>query len=136
MIDTQDNNDHPNGQLTLKVPAMPKDSNAAGDIFGGWLMSQMDLTAGARASEIARGRIVTAAVKEMSFERPVKIGDTLALYTSHVHIGHTSIRMRVEAWAIRYLSHKIERVTSADFIMVALDNDGKPRPVNEAQDID
>lgn len=121
--------DKPEGQLTLKVPAMPKDSNAAGDIFGGWLMSQMDLTAGARASEIAQGRTVTAAVKEMAFERPVKIGDTLALYTNHVQVGRTSIHMRVEAWAIRYLSQEMERVTSAEFIMVALDDAGKPRPV-------
>lgn len=119
----------PQGDLTLKVTAMPRDANAAGDIFGGWVMAQMDSAAGLRASEIARGRVVTAAVKEMSFARPIKIGDTLAIYTDDVHVGRSSIRFCVEAWAIRYLSHEIELVTYAEFVMVALDKDGKPTPV-------
>jgi len=121
----------PQGELTLKVTAMPRDANAAGDIFGGWVMAQMDGAAGLRASEVAHGRVVTAAVKEMSFARPVKIGDTLAIYTDNVQIGRSSIRFYVEAWAIRYLSHKMERVTHAEFVMVALDQNGKPKPVKK-----
>jgi len=118
------------GELTLKVPAMPRDANAAGDIFGGWVMAQMDSAAGLRASEVAKGRVVTAAVKEMAFVSPVKIGDTLAIYTDGVIVGRSSIRFRVEAWAIRYLSHEMELVTSAEFIMVALNEKGKPRKIN------
>lgn len=119
----------PRGELSLKVPAMPRDANAAGDIFGGWVMAQMDSAAGLCASEVAHGRVVTAAVREISFSRPVKIGDTLAIYTDDIRIGRTSITFRVEAWAIRYLSHEMELVTHAEFVMVALDENGKPKTV-------
>jgi acyl-CoA thioesterase YciA len=107
----------PIGDLTLRTLAMPSDANAAGDIFGGWVMAQMDLACGIRAAERAKGRVVTAAVKEMSFAKPMKIGDTLCIYT------------KVEAWAQRYLSDLMEKVTHADFVMVALDGEGKPKAV-------
>ena len=119
----------PTGDLTLRTLAMPADANAAGDIFGGWVMAQMDLACGIRAAERARGRVVTAAVKEMSFAAPMKIGDTLSIYTEVTRIGRTSMTLKVEAWAQRYLSHTIEKVTDAEFVMVALDGDGKPTPV-------
>jgi len=119
----------PQGELTLRTQAMPRDANAAGDIFGGWVMAQMDLASGIRAAERARGRVVTAAVKEMAFEKPVKIGDTLCIYTHVANVGRTSMVLKVEAWAQRYLSDVMEMVTSADFIMVALDATGRPTPV-------
>ncbi|QPC88788.1 acyl-CoA thioesterase [Mesorhizobium sp. NBSH29] len=119
----------PTGELTLRTLAMPSDANAAGDIFGGWVMAQMDLACGIRAAERARGRVVTAAVKEMSFAKPVKIGDTLCIYTHVERIGRTSITLKVEAWAQRYLSDLMERVTYADFVMVALDGEGHPKQV-------
>jgi acyl-CoA thioesterase YciA len=119
----------PNGQLTLRTLAMPGDANAAGDIFGGWVMAQMDLASGIRAAERARGRVVTAAVKEMAFELPVKIGDTLSIYTDIARVGRTSITLGVEAWAQRYLTTTLEKVTGATFIMVALDQNGQPTPV-------
>ena len=119
----------PNGELTLRTLAMPGDANAAGDIFGGWVMAQMDLSCGIRAAERARGRVVTAAVKEMAFALPVKIGDTLCIYTDIVKGGRTSMTLKVEAWAQRYLSHVMEKVTDAIFVMVALDGSGKPTPV-------
>lgn len=119
----------PNGELTLRTLAMPGDANAAGDIFGGWVMAQMDLSCGIRAAERARGRVVTAAVKEMAFALPVKIGDTLCVYTDVVKVGRTSMTLKVEAWAQRYLSHVMEKVTDAIFVMVALDANGKPTPV-------
>lgn len=122
----------PIGELTLRTLAMPADANAAGDIFGGWVMAQMDLSCGIRAAERARGRVVTAAVKEMSFAKPVKIGDTLCVYTHIAHVGRTSIVLKVEAWAQRYLSDLMELVTHADFVMVALDKSGKPTPVPAA----
>ncbi|ASP77252.1 acyl-CoA thioesterase [Sinorhizobium meliloti] len=123
----------PNGELTLRTLAMPGDANAAGDIFGGWVMAQMDLSCGIRAAERARGRVVTAAVKEMAFAMPVKIGDTLCIYTDIVTVGRTSMTLKVEAWAQRYLSHVMEKVTDAIFVMVALDSTGKPTPVPSEQ---
>ena len=119
----------PQGELTLRTLAMPADANAAGDIFGGWVMAQMDLASGIRAAERARGRVVTAAVREMAFALPVKIGDTLCIYTHVDKVGRTSITLRVEAWSQRYLTPVMEKVTDATFIMVALDKDGKPTPV-------
>ena len=121
----------PTGELTLRTLAMPADANAAGDIFGGWVMAQMDLSCGIRAAERARGRVVTAAVKEMAFALPVKIGDTLCIYTDVVKVGRTSMTLKVEAWAQRYLSHLMEKVTDAIFVMVALDENGKPKAVPE-----
>jgi acyl-CoA thioesterase YciA len=120
---------HPNGELTLRTLAMPADANAAGDIFGGWVMAQMDLACGIRSAERAKGRVVTAAVKEMSFAKPVKIGDTLCVYTEVTGVGRSSMRLKVEAWAQRYLTDLMERVTDADFVMVALDGEGRPKPV-------
>ncbi|MGD9912482.1 MAG: acyl-CoA thioesterase [Rhizobiaceae bacterium] len=122
----------PTGELTLRTLAMPSDANAANDIFGGWVMAQMDLACGIRAAERARGRVVTAAVKEMSFAKPMKIGDTLCIYTDVTRVGRTSMTLKVEAWAQRYLSHVMERVTDADFIMVALDATGRPTPIPPA----
>lgn len=123
---------HPNGELTLRTLAMPADANAAGDIFGGWVMAQMDLSCGIRAAERARGRVVTAAVKEMAFALPVKIGDTLCIYTEVIAVGRTSMNLKVEAWARRYLSDRIDKVTDAIFVMVALDKNGRPTAVPEA----
>ena len=123
---------HPNGELTLRTLAMPADANAAGDIFGGWVMAQMDLSCGIRAAERARGRVVTAAVKEMAFALPVKIGDTLCIYTEVIAVGRTSMNLKVEAWARRYLSDQIDKVTDAIFVMVALDQNGRPTAVPAA----
>nr|CAD6605917.1 acyl-CoA thioesterase [Rhizobium sp. Khangiran2]CAD6615120.1 acyl-CoA thioesterase [Rhizobium sp. TCK] len=119
----------PTGELTLRTLAMPADANAAGDIFGGWVMSQMDLASGIRAAERARGRVVTAAVKEMAFQLPVKIGDTLNVYTEITRVGRSSITLQVEAWAHRARHRILEKVTAGTFIMVALDESGHPVPV-------
>ena len=122
-------NGAPNGELTLRTLAMPADANAAGDIFGGWVMAQMDLACGIRAAERARGRVVTAAVNEMAFAMPVKFGDTLCIYTDVARVGRSSMTLKVEAWAQRYLSERMDKVTDALFVMVALDADGQPKPV-------
>lgn len=121
--------DVPEGELTLRTLAMPGDANPAGDIFGGWVMAQMDLAAGIRAGERARCRVVTAAVKEMAFQRPVKIGDTLSIYTELTRIGRTSLTLQVEAWVNRSRIGNKEKVTEGTFIMVALDAEGKPAQV-------
>lgn len=122
----------PSGELTLRTLAMPGDANPAGDIFGGWVMAQMDLASGIRAAERAKGRVVTVAVKEMAFVSPVKIGDTLSIYTRVERVGRTSITLHIEAWAQRARYKAQEKVTAATFIMVALDEAGTPKPIPES----
>lgn len=122
-------NAKPSGELVLRTLAMPADTNAAGDIFGGWVMAQMDLACGIRAAERAKGRVVTVAVEKMVFAKPMKVGDTLSIYAETVRVGRTSMTLRLQAWAQRYLSDVMEKVTEGDFIMVALDDAGKPTPI-------
>lgn len=120
----------PDQELTFRTIAMPADTNPAGDIFGGWVMSQMDLSAFVRACEIARGRTVTVAVKEMSFQKPVKVGDTFYVYTRPIKVGRSSITLEVEAWRGSACVAP-EKVTEAVFIMVSVDDGGHPRPVGQ-----
>lgn len=119
-------NQKPKGELVLRTLAMPADTNAAGDIFGGWVMAQMDLACGIRAAERAKGRVVTVAVEKMVFAKPMKVGDTLSIHAEITRVGRTSMTLRLEAWAQRYLSDDMEMVTDADLVMVALDPNGKP----------
>jgi len=121
----------PQGELTLRTLAMPADANPAGDIFGGWVMAQMDLAAGIRSAERAHGRTATVAVNEMSFRQPVKVGDTLCVYTTVTKIGRTSITLYVECWTSQRYTMDRRKVTEASFVMVALDDNGKPRPVDQ-----
>lgn len=114
--------------MTLRTIAMPADANPSGDIFGGWVMSQMDLAAYTASSELARGRTVTAAVREMSFEKPVKIGDTVGIYTHISRLGRSSVDVSVEVWTRRAHSPERSKVTAGVFVMVAVDEDGNPRP--------
>lgn len=119
----------PRGALTIRIRAMPADTNANGDIFGGWILSQMDLAGGIVSSERSRGRTVTLKLDGMTFHRPVKVGDVLCVYTEIENVGRTSMRIHIEAWAKRFLTQTREQVTDATFIFVAIDDDGRPRPV-------
>ncbi|WP_217703104.1 acyl-CoA thioesterase [Celeribacter sp. HF31] len=119
-------------ELTLRTLAMPADTNAAGDIFGGWVMSQMDLAAAIRANERCNGRTVTIAANEIVFKKPVKVGDTLCVYTAVDHVGRSSMVIRIEVWARRAYTAQREHVTEARFTMVAVDAEGKPREVGPA----
>ena len=119
----------PRGELTVRLIAMPRDTNANGDIFGGWVLSQMDQAGGIAAVEIAQGRVVTIAIEAMTFIRPVKVGDVLCVYTALNAIGRTSIKIHIEAWAQRFRTHRREKVTDATFTFVAVDDGGRPRPV-------
>jgi acyl-CoA thioesterase YciA len=121
--------DHPSGELTTRTMAMPADSNPSGDIFGGWVLSQMDIAAGICAGERAQCRAVTVALDGMSFIRPVKIGDILCVYTEVERTGNTSMDIHVEAWVQRDRSHRTVKVTEAKFKFVALGEDGRPRPL-------
>ncbi len=122
----------PHGTLTTRTLAMPADANPAGDIFGGWVMAQMDIAGGIAASDRVRGRVVTVAVNAMTFIKPVHVGDVLCVYTDVVKTGRTSITIDVEAWALRGRLGERVKVTEAVFTFVALDDDGNPTPVPEA----
>ncbi|MDE1896140.1 MAG: acyl-CoA thioesterase [Rhodospirillales bacterium] len=113
----------------IRTIAMPADANASGDIFGGWLMSQMDLAAGNLAQRAARGRCATVAVEAMSFLRPVKVGDEVTVYCQLLSTGRSSMNISVEAWRRDRAGENDERVTKAMFKFVAIDSEGRPRPV-------
>ena len=119
----------PTGELTTRTLAMPADANPSGDIFGGWVMSQMDVAAGICAGDRANGRVVTASVNSMSFLQPVKVGDVLGVYTRILRVGRTSMEVHAEAWARRRHNGSFDRVTEANFTFVALDGNGHPTPV-------
>jgi acyl-CoA thioesterase YciA len=117
-------------QPSLRVMPMPADANQNGDIFGGWIMSQVDIAGGAVASRLARGRVATVAVKEFVFKQPVHIGDLLSFYVEVERIGKTSITVTVEVYAERRPSDpKVVKVTEATLTYVAIDGAGQPRPV-------
>src|ERR687890_1791367 len=114
----------PRGTLTVRTSAMPADTNANGDIFGGWVLSQMDQAGGIAGRERARGRVVTVAVEAMHFIRPVRIGDVLCVYTRVERIGRTSMTIKIEAWARRFQTRGREKVTQATFTFVAIHLEG------------
>ena len=120
----------PRGVLTVRVSAMPADTNANGDIFGGWVISRMDQAGGIAAVERAQGRVVTIALDAMTFIRPVRVGDVLEVYTEVESIGRTSMKVHVEAWARRFRTSVHEKVTDATFTFVAIGDDGRPRPIS------
>lgn len=124
--------DEPRGELTVRTIAMPADTNANGDIFGGWVLSQMDQAGGIAGVERAQGRVVTIAVEAMTFIRPVRVGDVLCVYTEVESVGRTSMKIHIEAWARRFQTRVREKVTDATFTFVAIDEDGRPRPVPQA----
>jgi acyl-CoA thioesterase YciA len=121
----------PRGDLALRISAMPADTNANGDIFGGWVMSRMDQAGGIAGVERARGRVVTVKVDTMTFIRPVKVGDVLCVYTEVESIGRTSMKIHIEAWAQRFQTMSRDKVTDATFTFVAIDDNGKPRVIPE-----
>ncbi len=106
---------------------MPADTNPSGDIFGGWIMSLMDLAAGMTATAHAKGRVVTAAVSDLAFLAPVKVGDAVCCYTELLRTGRSSIRLGVEVWVLRHGQGERIKVTEATFTLVAVDAAGKPR---------
>ncbi len=109
---------------------MPADANADGDIFGGWLMSLMDMAGGLAATRRVRGRAVTAAMDGMQFHLPVKVGDEVSVYAEVERVGRTSLCVAVEAWRRERHQENAYKVTEAKFTFVAVDENGKPRPVN------
>lgn len=119
----------PDGALILRTLAMPSDTNANGDIFGGWIMSQMDMGGAILAKELAQGRVVTVSVDSMSFLRPVAVGDVVCCYGKCVKVGRTSMQVKVEVWIKKVADGSRDRycVTEALFTFVAIDKNGRPR---------
>jgi len=127
----------PDGDLLLRTMAMPADTNANGDIFGGWIMSQMDIGGGILAKEIAVGRVVTVAVDGMTFHRSVKVGHVVCCYGKCTRIGNTSLSINLEVWVKPVLAESSEDrylVTEGLFTYVAVDQEGKPRSIDRPKD--
>jgi acyl-CoA thioesterase YciA len=113
----------------LRTFAMPADTNANGDIFGGWVLSQMDLAGAAKAVRRARGKVATVGIEAMKFYRPVAVGDELNCYTEILAVGRTSVRVRIDTWVRRGATGEAVHVTEGVFTYVAIGEDGRPRPV-------
>ncbi|MGH8693095.1 MAG: acyl-CoA thioesterase [Burkholderiales bacterium] len=117
-------------EVVLRVVPMPSDANYTGDIFGGWIMSQVDIAGSIPAMRLARGRIATVAVNSFTFKQPVLIGDLVSFYADIVRVGRTSITVDVEVYAQRRTLHEAVKVTEATLTYVAVDDERRPRPVN------
>lgn len=125
----------PRGAMLLRTLAMPADTNPSGDIFGGWLMAQMDLAGAILAYELARGRVVTVAVDAIVFHRPVAVGNVVSCFGRCIHVGHSSMKIKLEVWAEHVLDEPIGKrycVTEAAFTYVAVSKDGEPRDIPQA----
>jgi acyl-CoA thioesterase YciA len=119
----------PAGDLCIRTMAMPADTNANGDIFGGWLLSQMDVGGGIFASKVARSRTVTVAIEAMNFRKAVYVGDLVSVYGKLVRIGRTSVTVHLEAWAIRRRDMQSILVTDGNFTYVSIDDHGRPQAI-------
>ena len=128
--------DYPKGQAAIRTTAMPADTNPAGDIFGGWLMAQMDLAGGNVAARRARGRCATVAVDSFTFHQPVKVGDEVSVFARILREGRSSMHLHVEAWRRLREAEDRHKVTQATFVFVALDEEGRPRPLPQAESTD
>ncbi|MDJ0609144.1 MAG: acyl-CoA thioesterase [Kiloniellales bacterium] len=127
----KDRGPKPRGDLATRTLAMPADANPNGDIFGGWVMAQMDIAGGITAVQRAGGRVATVAVDAMSFHLPVYVGDVLCVYADLERVGRTSMTFYLEAWAMRRAKEERVKVTEGRFTFVAIDDEGRPRPVPE-----
>ena len=122
----------PRGELSIRTLAMPADANPSGDIFGGWLISQMDIAAGMMASQRSHGRVATVAIDAMSFELPVFVGDIVCVYTEILRVGRTSMTIHVEAWVLRDRIGERVKVTEGQFTFVAIDENRNPQSIPDA----
>lgn len=120
----------PNGQLVIQIVAMPADTNAHGDIFGGWLVSHMDMGAGIAARHRAKSRCVTVAIDTLVFIKRVNVGDMVSCYANILSVGRTSMKIKIEVWTTPMLEDKYKKVAEGIFTFVAIDHNNKPQPVD------
>ena len=121
----------PQGQLCTRTLAMPADTNQNGDIFGGWLLSQMDISGGVFAAKITKTRNVTVAIEAMNFRKPVYVGDLVSIYGTLVRVGRTSITVHLEAWVLRWRETQPILVTDGNFTYVSVDDNGRPQAIRQ-----
>ena len=119
----------PRGDLCTRTLAMPADTNANGDIFGGWLLSQMDIAGGVAASKVAKSRTVTVSIDAMNFRKPVYVGDLVSVHANLVRVGRTSMTIHLEAWVVRRRETKPILVTDGNFTYVSIDDQGRPQVI-------
>ena len=124
--------DQPRGELTTRTLAMPGDANPSGDIFGGWVLSQMDIAGGIAAGIRAQDRVATVAIDAMAFIRPVNVGDVLCVYAHIDKTGRTSMSIHIEAWVLRGRKGERVKVTEGTFTFVSIDKNGNPQPLPKA----
>lgn len=129
MNNHDENTPQPRGTLCLQTLAMPKDANPNGDIFGGWLVSQMDLAGGVAARKCARGRVATVAIDAMVFVRPLKVGNIVGFYTEILSVGRSSMKILIEVWRTDDADGSVTKITEGLFTFVAIDDNGHTRPV-------
>lgn len=122
----------PEGEPAIRTRAMPRDTNPAGDIWGGWLLAQMDLAGEVAARQRTRRRVVTVGIDAMEFHKPVHVGDVVSFYAQVVRVGRTSLTVHIEAVSMKEESGDRARVTEGNFTFVALDDDGMPTPIGTA----
>jgi acyl-CoA thioesterase YciA len=127
------NQNQPKGELALQTITMPADTNPFGDIFGGWVMAQMDIAGAIHANQVAKGRVTTVAVGSMEFIRPVPVGAVISCYTHTLKIGNTSIRVKVEVWIKDFITHQLSLVTQGEYIYVAIDANGRKRSIIQTE---
>ncbi|TBU99225.1 acyl-CoA thioesterase [Stutzerimonas kirkiae] len=129
MKDYEQEDPIPQGDLALQITALPRETNGFGDIYGGWLVAQMDLAGTAMASRAAAGRVATVSIERMAFMVPVAVGAQLSFYTQTLEVGRSSIQMLVEVWSEDPVSQEWRKVTEAVFVFVAIDGSGRTRPL-------
>jgi len=130
---TEQANTGPSGDLCIRTLAMPADTNANGDIFGGWLLSQMDVGGGVFASKVANSRTVTVAIEAMNFRKAVYVGDLVSVYANLVRVGRTSLTVHLEAWVLRRKELEPILVTDGNFTYVSIDDEGRPQAINRIE---
>ena len=128
-----DTAEEPQGDLCIRTLAMPADTNANGDIFGGWLLSQMDIGGGIFASKTAKSRTVTVAIEAMNFRKPVYVGDLVSVHAHLVKVGRTSVTVHLEAWVLRRKELHAILVTDGNFTYVSIDDHGHPQAVERQE---
>ena len=121
----------PQGELCIRTLAMPADTNGNGDIFGGWLLSQMDVAGGVFTSKVTKSRNVTVAIEAMNFRKAVYVGDLVSVYANLVRVGRTSMTVHLEAWALRRRELQPILVTDGNFTYVSIDEQGKPQAIQQ-----
>lgn len=119
----------PIGQLVLQTLTLPKDTNSNGDVFGGWLMSQMDLAGAIASREVAEGRVTTVSVGSMGFLCPIPVGSTVSCYCEILEVGRASVKVMIEVWVKHYSKAERQKVTESEFVYVAIDENGRTRPI-------